>query len=176
MSNVAFIDLVFGLLIVLLLIRGHIKGLVAEVLSWASLVLGILASVFLYKNGAELIRTKMLRTVKYLPEIMAFLLIFLIVFLIIKMFEKVLRDVINGVRLGGVDKLLGTIFGFIEGLALVSLILFILSIQPLFEPSAVLQGSIFAEILLPLIIKPVSSGPMTVFVLDSLKLRMAWGV
>jgi membrane protein required for colicin V production len=169
MSNIAFLDLIFLLLVVLLLIRGNVKGLIAEVFSWASLVLGILAAVYLYKNGAEVIRTKMLQNVKYLPEIMAFLLIFLTVFLIFKIIEKGIKDIIRGVRLGGMDKLLGTIFGFIEGIALVSLILFVISIQPLIEPSKILQGSIFAEILLPLIVKPVSSAPMTVFVFDSVK-------
>jgi membrane protein required for colicin V production len=169
MSNIAFIDLVFLLLIIILLIRGHVRGLIAEVLSWASLVLGILAAVYLYKNGAELIRTKTLQNVKYLPEIMAFLLIFLVVFLVFKIIEKGLTDIIRGVRLGGVDKFFGTLFGFIEGVALVSVILFVITIQPLFEPSKVLQGSIFAEILLPLIVKPAASVPMTVFVLNSLK-------
>jgi membrane protein required for colicin V production len=155
MSNISFIDLIFLVIVALLLIRGRIKGFVAEVLSWASLVLGILAAVYLYKNGAEFIRTKMLQNVKYLPEIMAFLIIFLIVFLIFKMIQKVLKDIITGVKLGGVDKFLGTIFGFIEGVALVSLILFGISIQPFFDPSALLTESIFAEILLPFIIKSV---------------------
>jgi membrane protein required for colicin V production len=176
MSNLALIDIIFLVLVVLFLIRGHIKGFIAELLSWASLVLGILAAVYLYKNGAVLIRTKMLQNVKYLPEIMAFLLIFLIVFLIIKILENILKEIINGVRLGGVDKFLGTLFGFIEGVALVSLILFILTIQPLFDASSLLQESIFAEVLLPFIIRPAASASEIVFVSDSLKLRMAWGV
>ncbi|AEF81446.1 CvpA family protein [Leadbettera azotonutricia] len=167
MGNVAFIDLVFLLLLVLLLIRGHIKGFIAELFSWASLVLGILASVYLYKNGAELIRTKILHNVKYLPEIMAFLAIFIVVSLVFKVIEKGIKEIIMGVKLGGVDKLLGAIFGFVEGIALISLLLFIISIQPLFDSSKLLQGSVFADLLLPLIIKPV--GPVTVFVFDSLK-------
>jgi membrane protein required for colicin V production len=168
MSNIAFIDLIFLLLLVLLLIRGNIKGLISELFSWASLVLGILAAVFLYKNAAEIVREKVVN-MKYLPEVIAFLVIFLVVFIIIKIVEKGIKDIIRGIKLGGVDKLLGTIFGFIEGVAVISLILFVISIQPLFDSEVILKGSLFAEILLPLIIKPVSSAPVTVFVLGSLK-------
>jgi membrane protein required for colicin V production len=127
------------------------------VLSWAALVLGIIAAVFFFKNGAEFIRTKAMHDVKYIPEILSFIAIFLIVFIIFKMIEKVLKDVINGIKLSGVDKFLGAVFGIVEGLALVSLMLFIIAVQPVFNSGNVLEGSLFAEILLPLIVEPISS-------------------
>ncbi|GHV68207.1 hypothetical protein AGMMS49928_07110 [Spirochaetia bacterium] len=150
-ANVAVIDFIFGAVILLLTIRCFLHGFVDEAFSMASIVLGLLAAVFLNKNGAIFIRTKILADVQILPEIMAFIAIFLIVFLVIKIVRAILKDIIKRVNLGGVDRILGLFFGLLEGFVVVSLILFVLTIQPLFDPLPVLRGSLFAELLLPLI-------------------------
>jgi len=146
------IDFIFLGLMGLFMIRCYIKGFISELLSMAAVVLGLLASLFFYKNGAAFIRTKYLNDMKVIPEILAFISLFIIVFLVIKLFEMLLKGVIEGVRLKGADHFLGIVFGFAEGLAVISLILFLLNIQPLFDPSALLQESFFARLLLPLII------------------------
>jgi membrane protein required for colicin V production len=151
MNNIVFLDLIFLILLVLMMIRGRVRGLLLEIFSWASLVLGILVAVYFYKTVGVLIREKYLPNLKALPDIIAFALLFIAVFLFMKMLQKILSDVVKGVKLGGVDRFLGTIFGFVEGLALISLVLFILSIQPLFDASTVLTESFFSKLILPLI-------------------------
>jgi membrane protein required for colicin V production len=160
MSSIAFIDLVFLVLLGLFIIRGYARGFVTELFSWAALAMGIIAAVFFYHVGAEFLRTKTILTMKYLPEILAFLGIFLIVFLLFKMIEKVLKDIVVGVKLGGLNKFLGLVFGIVEGVAIIGLALFIITIQPLFSPDKVLAGSFFADILLPFMEMP--AGPSAV--------------
>jgi membrane protein required for colicin V production len=150
-NSIAVIDIVFAALIIILMIRSALRGFVGELLSMASLVLGALAAVFFYKNGAALIRTKIFAEVRFLPEILAFAALFLIVFLVIKVLESILKDIIERINLGGLDRFLGVVFGFFEGLLAVALILLALSVQPLFAPEGLLRGSVFAELLLPLI-------------------------
>jgi membrane protein required for colicin V production len=145
------IDYIFLGLLGLFMIRCYLKGFISELLSMAAVVLGLLASLFFFKNGADFIRERYLN-IKVIPEILAFIALFIIVFFIIKLIEKMLKDIIEGVRLKGADHFLGIIFGFVEGLVVISLILFLLRIQPLFDPSALLQDSFFAGILLPLIV------------------------
>ena len=158
MGNFPVIDLIFLILIVLMLIHGYAKGFVEELFSWAALVLSMLAAVFLYSPGAAFIRKKTMENVRFIPEILAFIAVFLIVMLLIKMLERVLKDIIMGANLGGVNKVLGAVFGLIEGFALTAIILFILSIQPLFDASKVIGDSIFAQILLPIIKAPLNRG------------------
>ena len=146
------IDYIFLGLLGLFMIRCYLKGFVSELLTMAAVVLGLLASLFFYKNGAVFIRNHYLPNIKIIPEILAFIALFVIVFLLIKLFEMLLKGVIEGVRLRGADHFLGIIFGFVEGMVVISLILFLLRIQPLFDPSALLQDSFFARILLPLIV------------------------
>jgi len=151
MNNIPVIDMVFIVLIFLMLIHGYLKGFIAELFSWASLVLSLFAAIVLYPFGAELIRRKIFENVRIIPEILSFIIIFLIVTLFIKMLEHVLKDVVAGAKLGGVNKFLGAIFGLAEGIAVTAIILFILTIQPFFDPMKIIGDSFFAHILLPLI-------------------------
>ena len=158
MSSIPVIDLVFLILIVLMLIHGYVKGFIEEFFSWAIPVLAIWVAVLLHPSGAAFIRQKVMANVKFVPEILAFIVIFLIVMLFLKMLEKILKDVITGAKLGGANKVLGLVFGIVEGLTLTVLILFVLSIQPLFDASKIIESSIFADILLPLIKIPLEKG------------------
>ena len=145
------LDWVFIILIALFVIRCYLKGFIGEILSMAAIVLGLLASLFFYKNGAEYLRARFWPELKTIPEIIAFVALFLIVFVVIKLLEIMLKGIIQGVKLGGADRFLGVVFGFAEGIAVISLVLFLLRIQPLFDPSSILSDSFFARLLLPLI-------------------------
>jgi membrane protein required for colicin V production len=145
------LDVILAVLILLLVIRCALRGFIKELLVMVSWVLGIMGGVFFHKNGAAFIRTKILAEVPVLPEILAFIAIFLIVFLAMRFLERILRDIIEGVNLGGADHALGVLFGLIEGIALIGLILLGLYSQPLFDPRPLLTGSLFARLLLPLI-------------------------
>jgi membrane protein required for colicin V production len=88
---------------------------------------------------------------KIIPEIIAFIALFLIVFIAIKILEAILKDIIEGIRLGRADRFLGILFGLVEGIIVVSLLLFVFSVQPLFDPEPLLTKSFFAGLLLPFI-------------------------
>jgi len=145
------LDIVFIILIVLFVIRCYLKGFISELLSMAAVILGLLAALFFYKNGGEFVRARFMPDAKIVPEIIAFVLLFLIVLLIIKFFEGIFKNIIYKIQLGNADRFLGVLFGLAEGIAVISLVLFLLRIQPLFDPSSLLQDSIFARLLLPLI-------------------------
>jgi membrane protein required for colicin V production len=147
----AVIDIIFIALLVLFTIRCYLRGFISEVMSMAAIVLGVLSALFFYKNGGAFLRNKYMPDIKAVPEILAFIALFVIVFVLIKILEKILKEIIEGVRATGTDRFLGILFGLAEGVAVISLILFILRIQPLFDPVPILSDSFFAGILLPLI-------------------------
>jgi membrane protein required for colicin V production len=149
--HLAVIDIIFIVLISILAIRGYLRGLITEIMSMAAIVLGMLAALCFYRNGGEFVRNRFMPDLKTIPEIIAFVVLFLIVFLVIKILERILKDIVEGIRLGGADRILGLLFGFAEGMIVVSLVLFLLRIQPLFKPEPVLSDSYFASVLLPLI-------------------------
>ncbi|MDR0601318.1 MAG: CvpA family protein [Treponema sp.] len=151
MNGIAVIDIIFAVLIIIFTVRCYLRGFIGELLSMTALVLGLLASLFFYKNGAVFIRERFMPGVGVIPEILAFVILFLVVFIAVKIVEHLLRDIIEGIRLGNVDRFLGIFFGIAEGIVVVSLVLFVLSIQPVFNAHSILEKSLFARILLPFI-------------------------
>ncbi|MDR2258646.1 MAG: CvpA family protein [Treponema sp.] len=151
MKGFAVIDIIFLVLIVIFIVRCGLRGFIGEVMSMASVVLGLLAAFFFYKNGGAFIREQFMPGMKIIPDMLAFIALFLIVFILIKILELMLKEIIEGIKLGGADRFLGLIFGLAEGIIVVCLILFVLTIQPLFDPAPILNKSTFAEILLPFI-------------------------
>ena len=149
--NLTAIDIIFIALIALFMLRCFLRGFLREFFSIAAIVLGLIASLYFYKNGGEFIRNNYIPDVRTIPEIIAFIALFAIVFLVMKILEYLLKDIIEGIKLGGVDRFIGIIFGFVEGIVVVSLVLFIIRVQPLFDPDSLLSDSLFARAILPLI-------------------------
>jgi membrane protein required for colicin V production len=153
MTEFAVIDIVLLALLILLTIRGFIRGFVGEFFSLGGPALGVLGAFLFYKNGGEFLRTRYFNGMKGIPEVLAFIAIFLIVFLACKIIQKIVSDVVSGMNLSTLDKVLGALFGLVEGLLAASLMLIIIRIQPLFDSSAMLQGSFFANVILPMVIE-----------------------
>jgi membrane protein required for colicin V production len=145
------IDIIFIALVLILVIRCALRGFIEEVLSMASVVAGVFSAVFFYKNGGAFIREKYLENWGVVPEVLAFIILFFIPFVGIRILEHIIKDIIIKVNLGGFDRFLGIIFGFIEGIALIALVLFVIDIQPLFDKNLLLEKSFFARFLLPVI-------------------------
>jgi membrane protein required for colicin V production len=166
---VKIIDLVFIGLTLLLVIRCTLRGFLAEFMTLASLVLGALGAVFLYRDSAAFLRDQGIEAVtgkipeilqkllpgliRNIPEILSFILIFVLVFVLVKLVEYLLTDIVKRINLGGVDRFLGFLFGLAEGIAVTSLLLLVLAMQPVFNAGPLLEGSVFAELLFPLIIR-----------------------
>ena len=150
--GLAVIDIIFLVIIAIFALRCALRGIVGEIMSMAALILGILAAIFFFRKTAELIRGKFIPDVKALPEIVAFIAVFIIVFAVIKILEIILKDIIERIKLGGPDRFLGFFLGIAEGLIIVCLILFLITVQPFVEPDLILSGSLFAEKLMPYII------------------------
>jgi membrane protein required for colicin V production len=147
---VVVIDIVFCVLIFIITVRAGLRGLIKEVMSMASAALGLIAAIVFFRRGAAFVRTKILSDVAVLPELIAFAAIAAIVFFAIKILEHILQDIISRIHLGGLDRALGLVFGLLEGLIVVWLIIFLINIQPLFSAESVLDSSVFAKLLDPL--------------------------
>lgn len=142
------LDIVYIVLAGLLVLRGFLKGFTGEFFSIASVALSVIAAVFLYKPGAGFIRSRYLQ-VELFPEILAFLIIFGAVFVIGKIIEHIVNDIIKRLNLDALDKVLGIFLGLAESFVLIVISLFLLTIQPLFDPAPLLEQSLFARLLLP---------------------------
>ncbi|GMO25305.1 MAG: hypothetical protein Ta2B_04830 [Termitinemataceae bacterium] len=141
------IDIVFLLLGVIIIVRAALHGFVEEVMNLAWLIFGFIFAMSFYKKGALILREKFFADIKILPEVLSFTALFLVVFIVVKIITYILTDIIERVRLGSVDHFLGMLFGVIESIAVIAFVIFILSIQPLFDKMSVLKNSIFYNLI-----------------------------
>jgi len=148
-----YIDILFGALILIAVIRCINKGFVAEALSMAAVILGIFIAVIFASQAAKLI-DKWLGHSAW-NQLVAFLALFLIVYLIVKILQNALHSIFEKLHLDRLDKALGLFLGLIEGVLLVAVLLFGMNwIDGIFDLNlaALTQKSFFAGLLAPLII------------------------
>jgi membrane protein required for colicin V production len=150
-------DWVFVAIVALLGIRCMIRGFVAEVLSVAAVLVGLLAALFLYRSAGQLfVAWGLSASPAMLPAILGFAAVFLAAFLCVKLIERLLEEGIEAASLGGIDRALGLVLGLAEGLLLVSLVLIAMSlVKPALGAipgfSNLLENSFFARTLLPIV-------------------------
>ena len=149
--SMAGIDIVFMVVIAISSLRCAARGFISELLSMAALIFGLLAALLFFKGGALLVREWFMPGMKAVPEVIAFIALFFIVYIIVKIVEITLKNIIEGIKLGGLDHLLGFILGFVEGVIIVCLFLFLISVQPFFDSGVIFEKSFVAKMLLPLI-------------------------
>lgn len=147
--NFAVIDIVFASLVLMLVVRCALRGFIEEFMSVAALVLGVLFAVLFFKPGAVFASEEL--GVKILPEVVSFIALFLIAFIIVKIVERIIDGIVERINLSGLDKGLGVALGIVEGVLVVSVALFVLSVQPLFDPAGLLKDSVFARYLMPFV-------------------------
>ncbi len=143
------LDIVFIVLIAAGAIRCAFKGFISEVMSFAALILGIVAAVFFSKAGAGLIDTYV--GFSNWNQIIAFLAIFLVVYLVVKLIEGILHRLLDKIHLERLDRVLGFFLGFVEGALVVVLLVYLMRVQPIFDLQSLLDSSGIARFVLDII-------------------------
>lgn len=83
-------------------------------------------------------------------QVISFLGLFLLTYLAVKIFESALDRLIERIHLDSLDHALGFFLGIAEGLVLTFLLLLLIQVQPFVPPAALLEESLFANLMSPL--------------------------
>jgi len=149
--NFTIIDWFFSVLIIIFALSGLIKGFIDNVFGKLALILGIILACFFYDDVSE----TALKGIENpaLERILGFLLVFVVVFLVIKLIQMIISKIFEWNILKSLDRTLGLLFGIVEGLAVVGLLIFILLNQPFFPVEKLLQGSFYCDLINKIFIK-----------------------
>lgn len=159
------LDIVFIVIIAAAAIRCAFRGFIAEIMSMAALILGIAAAVFFSKAGAVLIDTYV--GFSRWNQIVAFLVIFLAIYLVIKLIENVLHRVFEKIELDRLDRALGFFLGLVEGGLAVVLLVYLGTVQPIFDIGSFLEKSSIASFImdfLPVAVPSLQNGEQSAHV------------
>lgn len=114
------LDYIFIAILLIFTIRGFVRGLINEVFGIGSLIFSLFAGIMLYQKMAEVFSRSMS---PLLSKILGFLAVFICAFILIKIIQLLLKTIFSGAVLGSLDKTLGLLLGFVEGAALVFVLL-----------------------------------------------------
>ena len=153
--TLTFIDVVFTIIILVLAVIAAAHGFIKELFSKLAVILGIVVSVSFFGKlepyMEQVIHNKAVATV------VSFLLLFIATYLLVKIIQQLVGAAFKGEILRGLDRTLGFVFGAVEGLVVVSLILILVNAQPWFPKiaPAVTDGSFYWKILGGLLDQPI---------------------
>ncbi len=111
--------LAFGTIAAFILIS-MLRGLVSEVVSLARWIAGLLAAWLFAGTFAEIALSRI--EPPALAHAIAFVAIFVVVFMVMYLLRELLNAAVSRIGLGGVNRILGGVFGCIKGIALVTLV------------------------------------------------------
>lgn len=170
MNTLPVLDIVFVALLFVCAIVGMVQGLWNELLNKAALVLGVWVAVLFCSRLALRFYPNIKNPM--LAMVVAFLILFTAAFLVVKIIQYIVQQFLQNEILGPLNRTLGFVFGLIEGLALVILILIVLKVQPWFKTGPLLESSVFYRVLEPIVLAPVRtlqdfvSGPGNITEID----------
>ncbi len=143
------LDAVLGLVLAALAVRGVIRGFVAEAFALAAVALGALAAVLF--GGSLSVGIERALGPSIWSGVLAFLFLFVVVYLVVALLGAGMRAGVESLSLEQLDRALGLLLGALEGLLVVTGLVVILKVQPLFDARSLLHASFFARTLLPLL-------------------------
>lgn len=130
------VDIVILVILGIFLLKGVLRGLLKEVCSLFGLVCGGLLAFYLHLPLAQWIMG-MFHWPSQLCVTLAFLIIFISTLLIFAALGYVLNRFLKLVLLGGLNRLAGALFGFLQGALVLALIVF--ALQSASVPNGVRQ-------------------------------------
>lgn len=139
------LDLIFCVILVVVCIRAAIEGFLKEVFGIGSFVIGGYAAFIFSPKLKPYLASSINDT---LAAIFSFVLIFAVVFLVMKIIQKALEKVFEGSILKSLDHCLGFGFGIAEGIFVILIIFFILTVlKSWINTTQIIETSYFYKLL-----------------------------
>ncbi|HBF88804.1 MAG TPA: colicin V production protein [Bacteroidales bacterium] len=137
--------------------KGFTKGLITEIASLLSLILGIYGAIKLSNYTSSFLIKTFDFTSEYLPVI-SFAITFIIIVILVHLISKLIDSMIKTASLGVVNRILGAVFGTAKFLLILGVVIILLN---RFDPkSKVISEEIKKESLL---YKPISDMVLTIY-------------
>jgi membrane protein required for colicin V production len=152
-----FVDILAIILILILCIRGYLKGFVNEIFSLLIIVLGLTGAFILYRPLGTVFLDFIENT--DIALVFAFFSIFILITIFLIILRNILVQFIERLNLTDADSILGIIIGLVKGVLLLGIVLVFLKHHPVFRIDELIGRSFFYPYLESLIVSLVSLLP-----------------
>ncbi|GFO59080.1 hypothetical protein GMST_14050 [Geomonas silvestris] len=124
------LDILIWAVLLFFVAKGFSKGLIREACSLLGLVLGGWAAFRYYSSLSQGIRV-LINLPPQVAQPLAFLLIFLLLGILFYFLGHLLTVIFKIMLLGGINRIGGVVFGFLEGGFIVCMVLYLASTKPM---------------------------------------------
>jgi membrane protein required for colicin V production len=124
------LDIIIGVFLLAFAFNGLRKGLIKSVLGLLGLIIIILLIVKI-GHPVKLMLINQFNINEILALILAYILIIFFITIIFKLIGVILSKIISVLNAGCIDRVLGVIFGLLNGLLIISIILIVIDLSPL---------------------------------------------
>ena len=118
-------DIIALCVILILMLISMLRGLVSEIISLLRWIIALIAARLFTAPVAENVLSQL--QPRIVAHIVAFVGIFITVFLCMYLLRELLNSTFSALKLGGVNRILGGLFGAFKGIALITIIVIILT-------------------------------------------------
>ncbi|MBQ0039692.1 MAG: CvpA family protein [Treponema sp.] len=153
--SLPIIDLVFCVLVFVLALIGLFNGFINEVMGKVIPFISIWVAFVTFGHLVGPLEKHI--NIHIVAVICAFLIIFMVVFILLKIVQHILKGLFSNSILKSLDRFLGFVFGIVEALAVICIVLLVLYAQPWFNTDPLLKGSLFARFLGPIVKIPANA-------------------
>ncbi|QEN06310.1 CvpA family protein [Thiospirochaeta perfilievii] len=160
------IDIIFIIIILLMGFGGLKKGFFTQIVTILGLIIGLFFAYFFSDDLSPYIS----KVIGERPSntLLSFILIFLVSILISMLINKILKHSLEEIGAGGLDKVLGLFFGFIQGFFICIIVTLLLTVQPLFDPSPIFNNSVLGSLIVSILPQIESLLPSTQSFIESI--------
>jgi len=121
-----FIDIVIVIILLWGAYKGFTSGLVISIATFVALLLGIYGAIKFSDYCAVFLSSHFTITSQYL-KIISFAVTFIIIIILVHLIARLIDKFLSAVALGFANKLLGTVFGILKYIFIISIVLVIVN-------------------------------------------------
>ncbi len=120
--TINYLDVLLAIPLVLGLYKGFKKGLILELTSLVALIVGLFGGIYFFDFGKAFLEEHFEINQQLLP-ILSFVTLFITIVLVISLTGKIIDKFIKMIALGGINRLVGAVFGFLKMAIILSVLL-----------------------------------------------------
>ena len=121
-----FLDLLISVFVIVFIILGYRKGFIISLATFAALILGVYLAVHFSNFMDKFLLENFKPSRSWLP-ILSFTITFLLVVIGVLLIAKLMEKIVDVIGMSFLNHLCGAILGFVKGVILCSIILFIIT-------------------------------------------------
>ena len=129
--HLSFIDIVFSVIVLFIAISACVHGFIAEIFG----KIAVIASFFtaFYFCGKLAAKMQNIISVKGVCVAVSFAILFIATFLAVKIIQTAIKSFFSGDILKSLDRLLGFVLGFLEGIVILYFLIVALQVMPFWD-------------------------------------------